>query len=192
MGGSYYSFPFSILSTRKDYKTSRTIDQSAGGKLSDRNVKESWALLEDLTLYDNESQNDLRDFAKPVKAISLPHDVPMNKITSACEICSGPHDTQYCMENLKQACVDYASSRNNELGVFFEKLDDTSTRDTAKDFMAHVNAASTDQIEKEELRSKGIKSPSKLLSPKYFPEAKESKPLIIKMRPFHQFCHHSM
>ncbi|GKG33627.1 hypothetical protein Tco_0433786, partial [Tanacetum coccineum] len=50
--------------------------------------------------------------------------------------------------------------------VFSKKLDNTSTHDTAGDSMAHVNAASTDQIEKEELRSKGIKSLSKLLSPK--------------------------
>ncbi|GJU72302.1 hypothetical protein Tco_1263707 [Tanacetum coccineum] len=76
IGGSYYSFPCSILSTRKDYKTPRTIDQSAGGKLHDRNIKEYWALLEDLALYNNESWNDPRNFAKPVKAISLPQDVP--------------------------------------------------------------------------------------------------------------------
>ncbi|GKD01181.1 hypothetical protein Tco_1171455, partial [Tanacetum coccineum] len=56
--------------------TRRTIDQSAGGKLHNRNAKESWALLEDLALYDNESWNDPKDFAKPVKAISLPQDVP--------------------------------------------------------------------------------------------------------------------
>ncbi|GJR83581.1 hypothetical protein Tco_0154366 [Tanacetum coccineum] len=124
----------------------RTIDQSAGGKLRDRNAKESWALLEDLTLYDNKSWNDPRDFAKPVKAISLPQDVPstfdrslielenqvqrlmadhlaptqptqVNKITSLCEICSGPHDTQYCMENPEQAFVEYASSRTDKVGV---------------------------------------------------------------------------
>ncbi|GJZ41248.1 hypothetical protein Tco_0588134 [Tanacetum coccineum] len=123
----------------------RTIDQSAGGKLRDRNAEESWALLEDLALYDNESWNDPRDFAKPVKAISLPQDVPstsdrrlielenqvqrlmeahlapmqptqVNKITSSCEICSGPHDTQYCMENPEQAFVEYASSRTDEAG----------------------------------------------------------------------------
>ncbi|GJT43012.1 hypothetical protein Tco_0951727 [Tanacetum coccineum] len=97
--------------------------------------------------------------------------VQVNKITSSCEICSGPHDTQYCIENPEQVFVDYASSRNNEVGVFPEKLDDTSTRDTARDSMAHVNAASTDQIEKEELRSKGIKSPFKLLSSKYLSQA---------------------
>ncbi|GJY88037.1 MAK10-like protein [Tanacetum coccineum] len=101
---------------------------------------------EDLALYDNESWNDPRDFAKPVKAISLPQDVPstsdrrlielenqvqrlmeahlapkqpiqVNKITSSCEICSGPHDTQYCMENPEQAFVEYASSRTDEAGV---------------------------------------------------------------------------
>ncbi|GJY62485.1 hypothetical protein Tco_0463142, partial [Tanacetum coccineum] len=94
----------------------RTIDQSASGKLRDRNAKESWALLEDLALYDNESWNDQRDFAKPVKAISLPQDVPINKITSLCEICSGPHDTQYCMENPEQAFVDFASSHTDETG----------------------------------------------------------------------------
>ncbi|GJS57078.1 zinc finger, CCHC-type containing protein [Tanacetum coccineum] len=55
--------------------TRRTIDQSAGGKLHDRNAKESRALIKDLALYDNESWNDPRDFAKQVKAISLPQDV---------------------------------------------------------------------------------------------------------------------
>ncbi|GKE37353.1 MAK10-like protein [Tanacetum coccineum] len=45
-------------------------------QLRDRNAKESWALLEDLALHDNKSWNDPRDFAKPVKAISLPQDVP--------------------------------------------------------------------------------------------------------------------
>ncbi|GJV10053.1 MAK10-like protein [Tanacetum coccineum] len=42
--------------------------------------------------------------------------IQVNKITSSCEICSGPHDTQYCMENPKQAFVDYASSRTDEAG----------------------------------------------------------------------------
>ncbi|GJT28928.1 hypothetical protein Tco_0909203 [Tanacetum coccineum] len=53
----------------------RTIDQSAGSKLRDHNAEESWALLEDLALYDNESWNDPRDFDKPLKAMALPPDV---------------------------------------------------------------------------------------------------------------------
>ncbi|GKF52403.1 hypothetical protein Tco_0159313, partial [Tanacetum coccineum] len=115
------------------------------GKLHDRNAEESWALLEDLALYDNESWNDPRDFAEPIKVIFSPQDVPVtsdhhlielenqvqrlmeahlapkqpvqvNKIISSCEICSGPYDTQYCMENPKQAFVDYASSHTDEMG----------------------------------------------------------------------------
>ena len=35
--------------------TKRTIDQAAGGKLSDKNANESWTILEDLALYDNEN-----------------------------------------------------------------------------------------------------------------------------------------
>ncbi|GJX02822.1 MAK10-like protein [Tanacetum coccineum] len=41
-----------------------------------KNAKESWALLEYLALYDKESWNDPRDFAKPVKEIYLPQNVP--------------------------------------------------------------------------------------------------------------------
>nr|GEW33016.1 ribonuclease H-like domain-containing protein [Tanacetum cinerariifolium] len=55
--------------------------------LRDRNAKESWALLEDLALYDNESWNDPRDHVKPVK---------------------------YYMEDLEQAFAKYASSRTDE------------------------------------------------------------------------------
>ncbi|GJW44427.1 hypothetical protein Tco_0073226 [Tanacetum coccineum] len=40
----------------------------------------------------------------------------VNKITTTCEICSGPHGTQYCMEDPKQAFVEYASSRTDEAG----------------------------------------------------------------------------
>ncbi|GKB47335.1 hypothetical protein Tco_0898088 [Tanacetum coccineum] len=38
----------------------------------------------------------------------------VNKITSSCEICSVPHDTQYCMEDPEQAFIEYASSCTNE------------------------------------------------------------------------------
>nr|GEX00783.1 MAK10-like protein [Tanacetum cinerariifolium] len=111
MGEFYYSFPCSNLSIKKDRKTSQ---QYLDVPTTSRNVKDSWALLEDLALYDNESWNGPWDFAKPVKAISLPQDVLMNKITTSCEVCSGPHDTQYCMENPEQAFVEYASSRIDE------------------------------------------------------------------------------
>ncbi|GJU23528.1 hypothetical protein Tco_1156870 [Tanacetum coccineum] len=95
----------------------RTIDQAVGGKLRDKNAKESWALLEDHALYDNESWKDPGDFAKQMEAHLAPKPpIQVNKITSSCEICSGPHDTQYCMEIPEQAFVDYASSRIDEAG----------------------------------------------------------------------------
>ncbi|GJY75933.1 hypothetical protein Tco_0481049 [Tanacetum coccineum] len=48
------------------------IDHATGGKLRDKNAEESWALIEDPALYENDGWNDPRDFAKPVNAISLP------------------------------------------------------------------------------------------------------------------------
>ncbi|GJS65999.1 hypothetical protein Tco_0680563 [Tanacetum coccineum] len=44
--------------------------------------------------------------------------IQMNKITSSCDICSGPYETQYYMENLEQAFIEYASSRTDEAGGF--------------------------------------------------------------------------
>ncbi|GJV22045.1 hypothetical protein Tco_1371065 [Tanacetum coccineum] len=110
--------------SRPSYEGYRnTIELPAGyNVLRDLNAKESWELLEDLSLYDNESWNDPMDFAKPVKAIALPQDVlstsnrhlielenqvqrlmeahlaltqptQVNKITTPYEICSGSHDT---------------------------------------------------------------------------------------------------
>ncbi|GKE59028.1 hypothetical protein Tco_1498213, partial [Tanacetum coccineum] len=93
----------------------------------------------------NRPVNDPRDFAKPIKEIVLPQDVlstsdrrlieletqvqclmethlapkqptQVNKITTSCEICSGPHDTQYYMEDPEQAFVEYAFSRTDEAG----------------------------------------------------------------------------
>ncbi|GJZ32894.1 MAK10-like protein [Tanacetum coccineum] len=130
---------------------------------------EAWTLLEDLTLYDNESWNDPRDFAKPIKAIALPQDVlstsdhhlielenqvqrlmeahlaptqptQVKKITTSCEIYNGPHNTQYCMEDPKQAFVEYASSRTDEAGggdgdvMFIEIVleDDNSRKEEPK------------------------------------------------------------
>nr|GEU51214.1 MAK10-like protein [Tanacetum cinerariifolium] len=58
-------------------------------------VEDSWALLEDPSLYDNESWNDPRDFVKPVKAISLPQDVLS---MSDCHLIKYENQVQYLME----------------------------------------------------------------------------------------------
>ncbi|GJZ44543.1 hypothetical protein Tco_0591798, partial [Tanacetum coccineum] len=59
---------------------------------------------------ENQVQRLMEAHLAPMKPIQV------NKITSSCEICSGPHDTQYCMKNPKQAFVEYASSRTYEAG----------------------------------------------------------------------------
>nr|GEU86471.1 zinc finger, CCHC-type [Tanacetum cinerariifolium] len=91
--------------------TRRTIDQSAGGKLRDLNLEVSLAILEDLALYDNESWNDPRDFAKLVKAIALLQGVPSTSDRRLIEL-----ENQNCIENSEQAFVEYASSRIDEAG----------------------------------------------------------------------------
>ncbi|GJX36106.1 hypothetical protein Tco_0247663 [Tanacetum coccineum] len=74
------------------------------------------------------------------------------------------------MENPEQAFADYASSHTNEVG---EKFDNAPTRDIAKDSMACVNAMFHDHLGNGEPPNKGIKSSSKLLSPKSQSSLKE-------------------
>ncbi|GKD28326.1 zinc finger, CCHC-type containing protein [Tanacetum coccineum] len=87
--------------------TRRTINQSADDvpSTSDRRLIE----------LENQVQHLMEAHLAPKQPIQV------NKITSLCEICSGPHDSQYCMENLKQAFVDYASSRTDEAGADFKQ-----------------------------------------------------------------------
>ncbi|GKB32907.1 MAK10-like protein [Tanacetum coccineum] len=81
--------------------TRRTIDQLAGGNL--------------LSTFDRrltELESHVQRLMEAHHAPKLP--VQVNKIASSCEIYSGPYETQYCMENLEQAFVDYESSRTDE------------------------------------------------------------------------------
>ncbi|GJX48698.1 hypothetical protein Tco_0273888 [Tanacetum coccineum] len=97
----------------------------------------------------------LGDYSKPShegyqNTIELP--VGNNVVPLRSDTIRGSYDTQYCMENPKQAFVYYASSRSNEVGG---------------DSMAHVNAVSINPIENSAPSYMGIKSLFKLLSPKY-------------------------
>nr|GEU60634.1 hypothetical protein [Tanacetum cinerariifolium] len=91
------------------------------GKLCNINAKESWELFEDLTLCDNESWNDLRDFAKPVKAISFPQyvssisDSHLIKFENQVQRLMEAHlALTTAMENPEQAFLKYASSRTDK------------------------------------------------------------------------------
>ncbi|GJR72202.1 zinc finger, CCHC-type containing protein [Tanacetum coccineum] len=48
------------------------IDRAAGDKLRNKNVNESWEIIENIALYDHEGWNDTNEFVKPVKAIFTP------------------------------------------------------------------------------------------------------------------------
>ncbi|GJZ36112.1 retrovirus-related pol polyprotein from transposon TNT 1-94 [Tanacetum coccineum] len=72
---------------------------------------------------------------------------------------------------LEQQQDDMISKINLLWKAVFEKLDDAPLCDTAGGPTAQMNFTSTDYHTKEELRSKGIKSPSKLLSPKYLSQS---------------------
>nr|GEX43107.1 MAK10-like protein [Tanacetum cinerariifolium] len=133
----------------------RTIDQAAGDKLRDKNAKESWVLLEDLALYDNESWNKPKDFAKLVKAISLPQDVPstsdrrlielknqvqclmeaylapkspaqVNKIASSCEIFSGTNESDATEDKLRDIKWDDPDDKTCEEMKEVEKVEKES------------------------------------------------------------------
>ncbi|GKC38686.1 MAK10-like protein [Tanacetum coccineum] len=112
----------------KDLLQKCEIDRVACGKLRNKNTDESWKIIKNLALYDHEGWDETKEFVKHVKAFSTRQDVPstsdrrlielenqvqrlmeahhastqptqVNKITTSCEICSGPHDTQYCMKD---------------------------------------------------------------------------------------------
>ncbi|GJU62956.1 hypothetical protein Tco_1244791 [Tanacetum coccineum] len=125
------------------------------------------ALLEDLALYDNESWNDPRDFSKPVKEISLPQDVPSTSDRRLIEL---ENQVQRLME-AHLAPTQPAQVNKITSSSVSEKLDDAPTRDTAGNPAAQMNFTSTNDPTREEHRGKGIKSPSKLLSPKYLSQS---------------------
>nr|GEZ24605.1 MAK10-like protein [Tanacetum cinerariifolium] len=139
----------------------RTIDLLADGKLRDLNAEESWALLKNLALYDNESWNDPRDFAKPVKVKTLPQDVPstsdhrlieletqvqrlmeahlaptqptqVNKITTSCEICNGPHDTLYSWKTVNKPLLTTHPRVPMKQEAIIDQLEGTLPSDTIK------------------------------------------------------------
>ncbi|GJT24386.1 hypothetical protein Tco_0894323 [Tanacetum coccineum] len=72
---------------------------------------------------------------------------------------------------LEQHQNDMINKINLLWKVVSEKLDDTPIRDTAENPATQMNFTSTNDTTKEELRGKGIKRPSKLLSPKYMSQS---------------------
>ncbi|GJT55551.1 MAK10-like protein [Tanacetum coccineum] len=78
-----------------------------------------------------ELENQVQRLMEAHLALTQPTQV--NKITTSCEICSGPHDTQYCMEDPKQAFVEYA----------FLAVTDVAREGLVSNFMASQDARLT-------------------------------------------------
>ncbi|GJR32548.1 hypothetical protein Tco_1108780 [Tanacetum coccineum] len=57
--------------------------------------------------------------------LDLTQPTQVNKITTSCEIYSGPHDTRYCMKDLEQAFDEYASLCTDEAGGLVPQSFDT-------------------------------------------------------------------
>nr|GEW09339.1 hypothetical protein [Tanacetum cinerariifolium] len=106
----------------------------------------------------------IRDFTKPVKAISLPQDVPSTSDRRLIEL-----------ENQVQHLMETYIAPMQPTQTISEKLDDAPIRNTAGSTTAQMNFTFTNYPTKEELRGQGIKSPSKLLSPKYLSQSSLAK-----------------
>ncbi|GJX36580.1 MAK10-like protein [Tanacetum coccineum] len=90
--------------------TRRTIEQSAGVN--------AIALPQDVPSTSDRRHIKLENQVQCLMEAHFASTQPtqVNKITTSCEICSGPHDTQYCMEDPEQASVKYASSHTHKTG----------------------------------------------------------------------------
>ncbi|GJW56692.1 hypothetical protein Tco_0103423 [Tanacetum coccineum] len=139
MGGSYYSIPCSILSTRKDRKTLQWYPDvpTTSWRISIRSMHSFQGLTTKSPLSwhrplapSNRIASRCPEYIQPpsnrlenqVQRLMEAHLAPtqptqVNKITTSCEICSGPHNTQYCMEDPEQALVEFTSSRTDEAGA---------------------------------------------------------------------------
>nr|GEW34070.1 MAK10-like protein [Tanacetum cinerariifolium] len=105
-------------------------------------------------------QNVILIFQQHQALLAPKSSLQVNKIAFSWEICSGPHDTQYCMENPEQAFVDFASSRNKEMGDQPEeedimetnaaKGDDHSLTIRTEEEVEEESEESNEETEKEE------------------------------------------
>ncbi|GJV68449.1 hypothetical protein Tco_1483958 [Tanacetum coccineum] len=153
--------------------TRRTIDQAAGGKLRDKNAKESCKLLEDLALYDNESWNDPRDFAKPVKAISLPQDVPStsnrrlieleNQVQRLMEAHLAPKSSEARLSKFEADFKQQQGEMTNKIDTVLKAINDRMTGALLSDTVPKLNVNPTSLVlsdrnkwESEELIKKKI------------------------------------
>ncbi|GKC04635.1 hypothetical protein Tco_0996245 [Tanacetum coccineum] len=120
----------------------------------DESLSEAWTLFKDLLQNVPHHGIDLwlkvqifYDHVNPATRQSIDQSAGVNKIASSCEICSGLHDTQYCMKNPEQAFVDYASSCTDEAGdITDESANETDDVDESDMVLSDDNPAGDDDV----------------------------------------------
>ncbi|GJZ55629.1 MAK10-like protein, partial [Tanacetum coccineum] len=120
-------------------------------------------------------QNDPRDFVRPVKEIALPQDVPSTSDRRLIEL---ENQVQRLMEAhlaLTQPTQVNKDDKIGKINLFWKTvskiLNNVPAPENAGNSMAPKSIAAISHDEREELKRKGIKSLSKLLSPKYLSPA---------------------
>ncbi|GJW63438.1 MAK10-like protein [Tanacetum coccineum] len=122
----------------------------------DKNDEESWALLEDLTLYNNESWNDPGDFTKPVKAISMPQDVPSTSDRHLIELENqvqclmeahlsnqpSPTSQDAKISRFEADFKQYQSEMTNKLDIILKAFNDQMTGALPSDTIKNLNSTS--------------------------------------------------
>ncbi|GJZ66973.1 hypothetical protein Tco_0630213 [Tanacetum coccineum] len=134
------------------------------GKLRDKNAEEYWEIIENLSLYDHEGWNDPRHFAKPVKAISLPHDTPRMPYRRLLEL---EDQINYLLKGSRTTPKtssthipqEYNEEINDRMAEIFGLLKEPTTSRTPEKVLVreearhpitkHVNAISLVKMEKE-------------------------------------------
>nr|GEX18463.1 protein kinase-like domain, concanavalin A-like lectin/glucanase domain protein [Tanacetum cinerariifolium] len=111
-----------------------------------------------------ELENQVQRLMKAHLALTQPTQV--NKITTSCEICSDPHDTQYCMEDLKRAFIDYASSRIDGTGKD-EAKEEGNVKTSKTEYEDHEMTVEIEEEFEEETEDE-IEEEEEEYSPKHF------------------------
>ncbi|GJY43600.1 hypothetical protein Tco_0431813 [Tanacetum coccineum] len=118
--------------------------------------------------------NNPRDFAKSVKAIALPQDVPSTSDRHLIEL---ENQVQYLME------AHLAPTQPTQVNKSLPHVRSAVVLTTLRNPMTPKSIAAISHYEREELRKKGIQSLSKLVSPKYL------SPTVIRKKTTHRPTH---
>ncbi|GJY58067.1 zinc finger, CCHC-type containing protein [Tanacetum coccineum] len=135
------------------------INRASGGKLRNKNVDESWEIIENLALYDHEGWYETKEFIKPIKAISTSvmtnaHTELSTRTPSLCH-CS-PSPQPQALNTTFEACVrDYMAVHTKRMERFentiFKQREEINEEEEGSDrtMMTPNNAEKPTEIEME-------------------------------------------